>query len=202
MPGSAGKDRGGPGLSRRARRLAGTLAALALTALLDGCSIDYKGSVNEQQTTEGIPDTVAVNVLHRVFKDGHLSVQLQASRAESYNSKNETILSNTRFTTFDDKGAVSTEGDAKTVVFHTDTENAEISGGVHVHSDTEKGDVTADSLYWENKTRKLTAPPAEAVTLRKDDGSALRGTGFAGDFTRRQLSFSGPVQGTYVWQPK
>lgn len=202
MPGSAGKDGGGSQLSRCARPPLAFPAALALIALLAGCSIDYKGAVSETQTTEGIPDTVAVNVVHRVWKDGHLSVQLAASRAESYNSKNQTILSDARFTTYDDKGESSTEGDARTVVFHSDTENAEISGGVHVHSTSEKGDVTADTLSWEDKTHKLTAPPEETVTLRKDDGTVLRGTGFAGDFLKRELTFSGPVQGSYVYEQK
>jgi LPS export ABC transporter protein LptC len=202
MPGSAGKD-GGKSLTplfpRGARK---ALTAICLAALLAGCSIDYGEAGAEEKTAEGVPDTVAVDILHRVHKDGRLSLELSASRAVSYNDKNETVLSDARFAAYDDKGQKSTDGQARTVVFHTDTENAEISGGVHVHSTSEKGDVSADSLYWENKTKKLTAPVAERVTLRKDDGSALNGSGFSGDFSRRQLTFSGPVQGSYVWQEK
>jgi LPS export ABC transporter protein LptC len=201
MPGSTGKNRGGPDLSRRGRHR-GLAPTLALIALLAGCSVDNRGPTSETESRGGIPDTVAVNVVHRVFKDGHLSLEMQAARAESYNSRNETILSDARFTTFDDEGATSTEGRARKVVYHTDTENAEISGGVQVHSTSESGEVSADSLSWENKTRRLTAPPGETVVLRKDDGSALRGSGFSGDFTRRQITFSGPVQGSYVWQEK
>jgi hypothetical protein len=40
------------------------------------------------------------------------------------------------------------------------------------------------------------------VTIRKEDGSTLTGTGFGGDFRKRQLTFGGPVQGTYVWEAK
>ena len=202
MPGRAGKNSGGSSLSRGLRPLRRALPAFALIALMAGGSIDYKGADTETQTTEGIPDTVAVNVRHRVWKDGHLTLQMQSSRAESYNTKNQTILSDAQFTTYDDKGKPSTEGNAKTVVYHTDTENAEISGGVHVHSTSEEGDVTAQSMSWENKTHTLTAPPREAVTLQKDDGTTLRGTGFTGNFLRRELTFSGPVQGTYVYTPK
>jgi len=209
MPGSAGKDRGGPYLSRvvRRRRRRACLPwraapALALIAILASCSINYKEAGSEAQAEESIPDTVAVNVRHLVHKDGHLTVELEAARAESYNSRNQSILTDVRFTTYDDTGAVVSEGNARRVVYHTDTENAEISGGVHVHSSKEKGDVSADSLSWQNKTRVLTAPPQEAVTIRKDDGSVLRGTGFTGDFTRRELNFSGPVQGSYVSQQR
>jgi len=203
MPGSAGKDRDRQGLTRRTfPRTRRALAALALAALLAGCSIDYTSATSEEQAQEGVPDTIAVDILHRVHKDGRLSLELQASRAVTYNAKNETVLSDARFAAYDEAGAKSTDGRARTVVFYSDTENAEISGGVRVHSASEKGDVTANSLHWENKTKKLRAPAAEPVTIRKDDGSSLSGTGFSGDFSRRELAFTGPVKGSYVWQEK
>jgi LPS export ABC transporter protein LptC len=167
-----------------------------------GCSIDYRGASTEEQAPGGIPDTVAVGLLHRVHKDGKLSFELEAARAETYNDKNQTILTDAHFVEFDAKGGRATEGEARTVVFHSDTENAEISGSVHVHSAGEKGDVRAETLDWENKTKRLSAPPAEPVTIRKEDGSSLTGTGFSGDFMRRKVTFTGPVQGTYVWEAK
>jgi LPS export ABC transporter protein LptC len=203
MPDSAGKDRGGQGLTRRAPiRTRRALAVIALAALLVGCSIDYTSATAEEQAQAGVPDTIAVDILHRVHKDGHLSLELQAARAVTYNDKNQTVLSDARFAAYDEAGAKSTDGRAHTVVFYSDTENADITGGVRVHSASEKGDVSADSLYWENKTKKLRAPAAEQVNIRKDDGSSLSGTGFSGDFSRRELIFTGPVKGSYVWQEK
>ena len=38
--------------------------------------------------------------------------------------------------------------------------------------------------------------------VKKDDGSFIQGTGFVGDFRTRQVTFSGPVEGTYVWEEK
>jgi LPS export ABC transporter protein LptC len=203
MPGSAGKDRVSPGVSHRRRSaFLRALGALPLAALVAGCSIDYKGASVEEQAPSGIPDTVAVGLLHRVHKDGHLSFELEAARAETWNAKNQTIMTDAHFVEFDAKGGKATEGEAHTVVFHSDTENAEISGAVHVHSATEKGDVRADALDWENKSKRLTAPPAERVTIGKDDGSVLVGTGFTGDFRKRAVFFTGPVRGTYVWEQK
>jgi hypothetical protein len=66
----------------------------------------------------------------------------------------------------------------------------------------EKGAVTASSLSWENKSKRLTAPPEEQVHISKDDGSFISGSGFVGDFRTRQLVFSGPVQGSYVSEEK
>jgi LPS export ABC transporter protein LptC len=203
MPGSAGKDRVPPGVKRRHRtRVFFSLRALPLAFLLTGCSIDYQGATVEEQSPAGIPDTVAVGLLHRVHKDGRLSLELEAARAETWNAKNQTILTDAHFVEFDDKGGKATEGEARTVIFHSDTENAEITGAVHVHSAAEKGDVRADTLNWENKARRLIAPAAELVTIRKEDGSSLTGTGFTGDFKKRQVTFAGPVQGTYVWEEK
>jgi LPS export ABC transporter protein LptC len=191
-------------VSRRTRSaLLFTLPSLALAAALGGCSIDYKGASLEEQTApSGVADTVAVGLLHRVHKYGKLSFELQAAGAATWNSKNQTILTDVHFVEFDRKGGKATEGKARTVVYHTDTENAEISGGVWVHSAVEKGDLRADVLSWENKSKRLTAPADEQVTIGKDDGSTLSGTGFTGDFMKRQLFFAGPVQGTYVWQQK
>jgi len=199
MPGIAEKTRSLAVLTRRHARPARVCVAGALVLLvLAACSLDYGEALAEEQTSENLPDTVAIGIVHKIHKDGRLSLQLEATRAESYNASNQTVLSDAHFVEFDSKGDTATEGKAKKVVFHTDTENAEISGAVHVHSNTEKGDVTADSLAWENKTKILTAPAAETVKIRKDDGSSLSGSGFKGDFRKRELTFSGPVTGTYV----
>jgi LPS export ABC transporter protein LptC len=203
MSGSAGKNRLCTGVKRRHRpSLLVPLLSLPLVVLLASCSIDYQGASVEEQAPAGIPDTVAVGILHRVHKDGRLSLEMEAARAESWNAKSQTILTDAHFVEFDEKGAKATEGEARKVIYHTDTENAEISGAVRVHSAMEKGDVRAETLSWENKTRRLTAPPAEQVTIHKEDGTFLTGTGFTGDFMRRKVTFDGPVQGTYVWEEK
>jgi LPS export ABC transporter protein LptC len=178
------------------------LPALSLAVALAACSIDYQGASVGEQASAGIPDTVALGLLHRIHKDGRLSLELEAARAETYNAKSTTILTDAHFIEFDEKGGTATEGRARTVVFHSDTENAEISGDVRVHSAAEKADVRADTLDWENKTKRLTAPPAEQVRIRKDDGSSLIGSGFTGDFRSREVTFTGAVQGTYVWEEK
>jgi LPS export ABC transporter protein LptC len=188
MPGITAHRRSRPGL--RPLILAAALAAA-------GCSIEGGPGVEGPPAGE-IPDTVAVGVVHRVHRDGRLSLELSAARAETWNDAQETILSDARFVEFDPDGAAATVGEAGRVVFHADTENAEVSGGVRVRSEQEEGTVTARSLSWDNTTRRLSAPPEETVTLRRDDGTSIAGTGFLGDFRARQLVFSGPVEGTYV----
>jgi LPS export ABC transporter protein LptC len=195
MPGSAGHDGGRTRIVRG--RLLGAAAALA-AALTVSCSVSGADTDAAPQSPAAIPDTVALGVIHRVNRDGHLSLELRASRAESYNATKTTILSDAHFSEFDDTGAALTAGTAGTVVYHSDNDDAEISGGVRVRSESEKGVVTARSLTWQNKERRLTAPVQEEVTLVKDDGSLLSGTGFSGDFRSREITFTGPAHGTYV----
>jgi LPS export ABC transporter protein LptC len=193
-----------PGKARKLRRVrcfaTGVLGVAAV--ILASCSLDYGEQTVVEKQPENIPDTVAIGLVHRVNKGGKLQVQLEASRAESFSSSSVTVLTDAHFTEYDDKGAMDTEGRADHLVFHTDTEDAEISGAVRVYSATEKANITAQSLSWENKTKRLTASPEEKVVLKKDDGSFIAGSGFLGDFRHRQLVFNGPVEGQYVWQEK
>jgi len=164
--------------------------------------MDYRATEVPEKTGEGIPDTVAVGLVHKIFKNGHLSLVLEASRAETFNSLKRTVLTEARFEELDAKGGIATEGQAGRIVYQSETENAEISGSVRVRSASDKAQVSADSFSWQNKEKKLVAPPGETVTVKKDDGSFIQGTGFAGDFRNRQVTFSGPVEGTYVWEEK
>jgi LPS export ABC transporter protein LptC len=203
MPGSAGKDRSSARLTGgRPPRLGVAIAATCAVLLVCGCSLNYEEATLEEQSAGGIPDTVANGVIHRVNKEGRLSLQMEASRAETYNSTNTTVLTNAHFVEYDSSGGKATEGSAQRVVYHSDTENAEISGSVRVHSASEKGSVSAESLSWVNKEKRLSAPPDESVFIRKDDGSFISGVGFTGDFHTRQVAFSGPVKGSYVWEEK
>jgi LPS export ABC transporter protein LptC len=184
------------------RIVPGALAAIAGVLFLAGCSMDYKATEVAEKTGAGVPDTVATGIVHKIFKNGHLSFILEASQAQTFNSQKETIISNASFQELDDKGKVVTNGQAGRIVYHADTENAEISGRVSVHSASEKAEVTADSLSWQNKEKRLAAEQGEIVTVRKDDGSFIRGTGFVGDFRTRQVTYAGRVEGTYVWEEK
>jgi LPS export ABC transporter protein LptC len=183
------------------RRVAALAAAAALLSLA-ACHLDYEQVTAEETTPRGLPDTVATGLVHKVHKDGRLTLEMEADRAETFNENKTTVLTGAHFTEYDRNGQKATEGEAAKVVFHTDTENAEISGDVRVHSAAEKGEVMAASLSWQNKEKKLTAPPDEKVLISKDDGSFIEGSGFLGDFRTRQLTFSGPVQGSWVSEDK
>lgn len=167
-----------------------------------GCSLNYQATEVEARGAENLPDTLATGMTYRVVRSSRLSLQLEASSAETYNNRKETILSGAHFEEFDEKGERVTDGKADSVVFHTDTEDAEISGSVFVSSATEKGNITTKSLAWKKKEKLLTADPDELVVVRKEDGSYISGRGFVGDFRTKEVRFTGPVEGAYVYQEK
>lgn len=177
-------------------------AAMLFAALLAGCSLNYQAAELEASAAQEVPDTVAVGVTYRVVKDSRLSLELQAERTETYNTRKQTVISAAHFVEYDEKGERDTDGSADSVVFHTDTQDAEISGNVRVSSASEKGEISTESLSWQNKEKKLTADPDERVLVKKDDGTYISGRGFVGDFRIKEVRFTGPVEGVYVYEEK
>jgi LPS export ABC transporter protein LptC len=177
--------------------------AAALSAfVLSSCSLDYESARLEEQLPERLPDTVATGLVHRVVKNSRTALEVTAERAETWDAQHRTVLDGAAFVEYDRDGTRAVEGSAGRVVFHTDTEDAEISGRVRVHSAVEEAGIDTEALTWQSKPRLLTAPAHDRVVITKDDGSRLEGTGFIGDFRRREFVFTGPVQGTYVWTGK
>ena len=183
-----------------ASAIAWAIAAAALSAaVLGSCSLDYEGARIDEQAAERLPDTVATGLVHRVVKNSRTALEVTADRAETWDAQHRTVLDDAAFVEYDAFGAPAAEGSAGRVVFHTDTEDAEISGHVRVHSAVEEAGIETEALAWKSKPRLLTAPTHDRVVITSDDGSRLEGTGFVGDLRRREFAFSGPVQGTYVW---
>jgi LPS export ABC transporter protein LptC len=183
-------------------RLIRSVAAVCVVLLAGACSLNYQATEVEAGATDNIPDTIIKNITYRVVKNSHTSLQLEAARSETYVNRKETLLSGAHFVEFDVKGDPDTDGRADSVVFHTDSQNAEISGSVLVYSAAQKGSISTEYLSWEDAGKTLTADPNERVIVKKDDGSYIVGRGFIGDFRIREVRFSGPVEGTYVYEEK
>ena len=190
--------------ARAAPALRSAVAAAALTAalsaaVLSSCSLDYESTLLDERAAEGLPDTVATGIVHRVVKNSRTLLELTADRAETWDAQHRTVIDGASFVEYDQAGTMAVEGSAGRVVFHTDTEDAEISGRVRVYSALEEAGIETEALAWKSKPRLLTAPAHDRVIISSDNGSRLEGTGFVGDFRRREFAFTGPVQGTYVW---
>jgi LPS export ABC transporter protein LptC len=178
------------------------IAILCLAGLAAACSLDYQATELEAGDTSSIPDTIATNLTYRVVKNSRLSLQLTADESRSYTSKKETLLDGAHFVEYDQKGEAVTDGKANSIVFHSESRDAEISGQVSVYSAVQKGSISTEYLAWEDAGKILTADPTERVVVKKDDGSYITGRGFVGNFRIRGVTFSGPVEGTYVYEEK
>ncbi len=178
------------------------VTAAVFILILGGCSFNYRAADTETQDTENIPDTTAVNAVYRIVRDARLSFQMEAQKIETYKNRKQTVLTNAHFTEYYENGELATDGRGDSIVYHTDSENAEISGDVSVYSASEGGDISAESLSWVKKEKLLTADPKARVIVRKDDGSYISGKGFVGDFRVKEVRFSGPVEGKYVYEEK
>ena len=173
--------------------------AAAMLAALASCSLDYDSALFDDPATGQLPDTVATDLVHRVVRNSRTSLEVTADRAETWDAQHRTVIDGASFVEYDQAGTMAVEGSAGRVVFHTDTEDAEISGRVRVYSAREEAGIETEALAWKSKPRLLTAPVHDRVIISSDNGSRLEGTGFVGDFRRREFVFTGPVQGTYVW---
>jgi LPS export ABC transporter protein LptC len=147
-----------------------------------------------------VPNSILVDFTHTIMADGHVWVVLEARRAETYDKRQEIVLYGVRFREFDAAGELVSEAVADQAVYHTDTEDASAAGSIRIYSPEEKASLSADSLTWIHRGKRLQAGPAAPVLLEKEDGSFVEGSGFRADFRRRQLEFDGPVRGSYTWE--
>ena len=171
-------------------------AALFLSA----CSLDYGPAQIAQKLSENTPDLVLYDFQNTSVRHGHKLFRISASYSESFDQKQQQSLTNVKFVEFDEKGNVITTGTADHALLHTDSNNVELSGHITFYSEQEKATVACGYLSWNDKERTLTSLPDDTVTIKKDSGTVLSGTGFSADVARRDVEFSGPVSGTVVAQ--
>ena len=184
--------------SRPFRRwLTGLAGALMTLAAATGCSFDYRGATLAEELGQEIPDTVVIGFSRTVVRDGRVILRLEAGEAQSFADSETIVLLDVHFQELDSAGNVLAEGWVSNAVFHTDTENAETSGSVRIHSAREEASLEASDLIWEKDGRVLRALD-EPVILRRDDGSVLEGRGFEADFRSRSVRFRDGVTGTIV----
>jgi LPS export ABC transporter protein LptC len=172
------------------------LLVLSLSFL--SCSLDYEQASVAESISGQIPETILFEFTHTVVSRGRVWVILEAERAETYGERNEIILQGVFFREYDDEGNLLTEARADRAVFATDSENATVSGSIHIYSHEEQASLQASRLSWMQEGLRLVADDGQTVRLQKDDGSYVEGEGFSADFRRKHLEFSSRVRGSYI----
>ncbi len=132
-------------------------------------------------------------------EEGSKALELKADLAESYQAEGLLILRGVAFTQFDRvTGEASARGMADMATFHTQTEDAELSGHIFLSSLTEDTSLEAESLSWDGKAKLLQGGLDRTVRVRKGDGTWVRGAGFVSDTRRRSFTFREAVEGRLV----
>jgi LPS export ABC transporter protein LptC len=166
--------------------------------LIPACSLDYESLNQIDAMPEDVPRSVIYHFNHTLVDNGKPSFRLSASKAEEFSDKKTTILSDVSFVEYDAEGTVMTTGKAARTVFHTDTENAELSGSLVFRSKRDDSTIHASSLSWNNEKKTLTAAADDTVRIEKGNGSTISGKGFIANTETRIVNFAGGAEGTYV----
>ena len=178
-------------------RARGSVAILLALVLASACSFNYEGA--NAAGGEDVPDAVFHDFDHNVYKGGTKILSLHAGLAESYDKDGRMVLHDVDFSSYSrGSGALAAEGHAESAVFHSDTQDAEFSGSITIRSTQEDAKLEAEYLEWKGSDKTLSGGIDRSVTVRRGDGSWLRGAGFVADSRRRSFSFRESVEGAFV----
>lgn len=166
--------------------------------LISGCSLNYEEDKLTDTLGEEVPDTVLFGFVQTKVTNGIPEIRVYGSRAESYGKKKQTILSDVLFQEYDKAGDLITEGKADSVVYYTESEDAEIRGNIDFYSKKEDAGVSGEYLYWNNEEDTLSSKPATPIRMEKKDGTYIEGKGFSTKVKEKSVVFSGDVQGLWV----
>jgi len=175
----------------------GSIAILLVLVLASACSFNYEGA-NASAGAE-LPDAVFHDFDHNVYMAGMKVLSLHAGLAESYDKDGRMVLHDVDFSSYSrGSGALAAEGHAESAVFHSETQDAEFSGSITIHSTQEDASLKAEYLEWKGSEKTLSGGIDRSVTVTRGDGSWLRGAGFVADSRRRSFSFRESVEGAFV----
>lgn len=173
------------------------LSSVLVLFLVTSCSFDYE-SVNAAPDEEA-PSAVFRDFRHTVYMGGAKALSLSAGLAESYDRDGRIVLHDVSFSSYSrGTGELAAEGRAETAVFHSDTQNADFSGSITIRSSLEDASLEAEYLEWKGAEKTLSGGLDRSVSVKRGDGSWLRGAGFIADSRRRSFSFREAVEGAFV----
>lgn len=162
------------------------------------CSINYHEGQIAEELEETVPNIRMTELRHRVATKDRLIMEVTAKSSESFEALKKIVIFGVAFQEYEQDGTLISEGRAGSVVYHTDTKNAEIEGDIELVSHREEGSVRARRLYWDDERRFLSGSPDEVTEIFDEDGSSFSGTGFEADIKRLIISFLDTVDGNYV----
>jgi LPS export ABC transporter protein LptC len=174
-------------------RVLGLLAA-GLCVFFVSCSFNYD---TDAGSGESIPDMVITDAAASRYEKNALSVVLSARLLEIYNTDSVWAGDTVSFTQYsgDGSGTVEAEGQAGLFLVDQKEDVYSLGDSVSFRYIPDELRLSADDLQWQKKTHWLSAPSNGVVSIKKDDGSEIRGTGFFADTLSRKYEIIRNVAG-------
>jgi len=132
------------------------LSGLSILILMISCSIDYGDSILPDKIMDDTPDNILYHFLYTESSKGNKDFSIYADKAEIYNARKQTVLTDVVFQQYDSNGTVVTEGKADKGLIFTETNNAELSGDLRIYSSAEEAEIKTSYLFWNNEDKTLT----------------------------------------------
>lgn len=163
---------------------------------LSACSLDYSGAGLVESLDEEIPNTIIFTYESVEIQDGSPVTKIEAEKAEVYDSKEETYLTNVHFYNFEDD-QINNHGKSDYAVLEMKTGDARLTGSIRIDSTEDSSSLSAESLYWTDEDKTLTSDPKDSVLVIDKEGSTLEGRGFSAEIRRKTILFSGGIKGEF-----
>ena len=167
-------------------------------AVLVSCRLDYGQQQLVDELDEDVPETVLTDVRHTIVRDGSPRFRIIADTAETFTERKRQYLYGIEFSELRPDGSLITSGTADYAEYQVDTEDVELTGNLRFFSEEEQAWLTAEYLYWNSDSRRLTSQASRPVTVHRTDGTRITGRGFVAEMSRASIYFQGGVSGTIV----
>ncbi|AFG38700.1 LPS export ABC transporter periplasmic protein LptC [Spirochaeta africana] len=172
------------------------LFTAAMLLVLGACSLEY--DMLDDGDANGRPELELSRLQHTVVRSGRIQLQVHAEHSRTFQGERRQELIDVYFWEFDRDGAVASEGRADQAEVELESEDITFSGGIQLYSHQEEAGIHAEFLEWNSENRRLQGRDGERVSIIRDDGSTIYGSGFLADMRHRSLEFRSQVEGAFV----
>ncbi len=162
------------------------------------CSLDYRPAQVGEDRSDEIPETVMVQARMVIVRSEARRFQVSAGRVAAYPRRQRQEFTAFEFREFDSDGELLSSGSADFAVYHTDSDNVDLSGNIVFYSTAQEARILADALFWNDAERLLTGEPDAVVRLERDGGTVVEGIGFSADMRTSTMEFARQVSGRLV----
>lgn len=164
------------------------------TVLFFSCSVKYEETVRAENV---VPEFTFTQVDLSRYESNKLTVKFTAEKLEQYKNSSESFAKNIKFSSYNKKNELTTEGSCNLLAANTDTEIYTLFDNIQVSSKEDNVKFYSDSLKWNAKTEQLTSGKSNTVKIEKDDAT-IYGSGFSASGVSKSFSFSGSVSGEII----